>query len=90
MFCYDENPIRGKNFSMPACDPHTQWEKHYRNKMFLDFLARNPRATFDEKNQAERELIIADRKLKWWERYPGFVQEVANNIAEKVKKEWGK
>jgi hypothetical protein len=58
--------------------------------MYLDFIAVNSRSTFAEKRQAEAEILIAKRKLKYWKR---IVDVQGNSVAmisaiQSVKKQW--
>jgi hypothetical protein len=67
-----------------------QYEKHFSNLMYLDFIAVNSRSTFAEKRQAEAEILIAKRKLKYWKR---IVDVQGNSVAmisaiQSVKKQW--
>jgi hypothetical protein len=67
-----------------------QYEKHFSNLMYLDFIAANSRSTFTEKRQAEAEIEIAKRKLKYWKRiadYQGRSEAVLSAV-QKVKKQW--
>jgi len=67
-----------------------QYEKHFSNLMYLDFIAVNSRSTFAEKRQAEAEIEIAKRKLKYWKRIAdsqGRSDAVLSAI-QKVKKQW--
>jgi hypothetical protein len=91
MFCYDES-VRSNSFSASFAniDPNKQWEKHYSNLVYLNFIAQNKLSTFQEKAQAEREIIIAKRKIAYWERHSSFSLEVATQTATKIKKDWGK
>lgn len=67
-----------------------QYEKHFSNLMYLDFFVRNPKSTFAEKRQAEKEMEIARRKINYWKRIveaqgeTSKIPEVTNN----VKKQW--
>ena len=76
-------------------DPHKysglrQYEKHFGNLMYLDFIASNPRSTFAEKRQAESEIDIAKRKMKYWKRIVDQQGDSGSllNVIENVKKQW--
>jgi hypothetical protein len=58
--------------------------------MYLDFIASNPLSTYAEKRQAESEMTIARRKLKYWERITTSQGNAGSivRIIEKVKKQW--
>jgi hypothetical protein len=68
----------------------TQFEKHFSNLMYLEFFAMNPMATFAEKRQAESEIEIAKRKMKYWKRIAdsqGETEQV-NAAIQRIKKDW--
>lgn len=56
---------------LKTMNPNSKWAEHSYNHMILDHIAR---ATKDvkERAQASRELEIAVRKMKYWERHPEF------------------
>jgi len=67
-----------------------QYEKHFGNLLYLEFIAMNPRSTFSEKRQAETEMEIAKRKLRYWKRIvdnQGQSEEMSRSI-QRIKKEW--
>lgn len=63
------------------------WLKHYENSLTLTFIVH---ATKDrvEKAQAQKELDIADRKMKFWENHPNFEKAVVIRGAEELKRKW--
>jgi hypothetical protein len=67
-----------------------QYEKHFSNLMYLEFIATNPRSNFSEKRQAENEMEIAKRKLKYWKRIADVQGEtdVVIRAIQRVKKQW--
>jgi hypothetical protein len=88
---YDTSPSKFEGaFDPYRYDGAKQYEKHFSNLMYLDFIARNQLSTFAEKRQAETEIDIAKRKLKYWKRIAdsqGLADAVAAAIS-KIKKEW--
>lgn len=72
--------------SLARMNPNTMWAKHYDNFLFLDFMARN--GTFVERHQAQKEIEIAKRKMKFWKHRPTFSVEVARAYQEKANKMW--
>jgi len=60
--------------------------KHFSNKLYLSFIAAN--GSLPERFQAEKELKICERKLKYWEKHRNFVVAEAVKGMEKLKKEW--
>jgi hypothetical protein len=67
-----------------------QYEKHFSNLMHLDFIAMNSLSTFAEKRQAETEIEIAKRKLKYWKRIADVQggSDAVIQAVQKVKKQW--
>ena len=60
--------------------------KHFDNLLFLTFMSNH--GTTAEKMQAQKELIICERKLAWWEKHPNYDKvEVLRGVAAK-KREW--
>lgn len=88
MFCYDESVRTNSKFDLSRVNPNKCWETHYQNLMYLTFLSKNPKSTFQEKRQAEAEIQIAQRKLTFWSNDKRFVQSEANNAALRIKKDW--
>lgn len=86
---YNENEPR--NFSggvnIYAMNPHKPFEKHLRNWFYLDFIAKNS-DDFKEKGQAEKELVICQRKIDYWKKHPNFERSEEERITNLVKKEW--
>ncbi len=84
---YDESVRTGiNNTSISQANSTNAYLRHYANKLYLSFIASN--GTRDERWQAERELVICERKLRFWERHPNFVAELARIGMEKLNKEW--
>jgi hypothetical protein len=84
---YDES-ARGNfsNVSIGRMDGTKAYLRHFENKLYLGFIAKN--GTRDEKWQAEKELAICERKLSFWEKHPNFVADTAKREMEKLKKNW--
>lgn len=60
--------------------------RHYDNLLFLDFMAKN--GTRVERHQAEKEMVICRRKLKFWENHPNYNHEEALKGISLAKKQW--
>jgi hypothetical protein len=71
-------------------DGAQQYEKHFGNLMYLEFIAMNRLSTFTEKRQAESEIEIAKRKLKYWKRITESQgnSEALISAIQRVKKQW--
>lgn len=90
-FIYDTHPQKMTTpFDPFRYNGALQFEKHFGNLMYLQFIAHNPLSTFVEKQQAETEMVIARRKMKYWKTVAGsqgLDSEVTSAIAH-VKKQW--
>lgn len=64
------------------------WLTHYGNALYLKFIAQNPKATSSEKVQAGKEIVIAEQKMKYWERHETYDKAEAIAGAENLKKMW--
>lgn len=84
---YDES-VRsgGGNISIARMNGTAAYLRHYGNKLYLSFIAAN--GTRDEKWQAEKELKICEKKLRFWEKHPNFIGEEARRGMEKLNKDW--
>ena len=76
-FCYDTTRVSvrtgndcASNFDPLKCDAVKCYMTHYQNFLTLDWFAKH--GTIHEKHQANRELEICRRKMKYWERQPHF------------------
>ena len=66
-----------------------QYAKHFGNLCYLSFIANNRGSSFAEKYQAEKEMIVAKRKMKYWERVAkvqGELELIVKYCAEEKKK----
>ena len=61
---------------------------HYRNSLYLGFLLKNSN-NFAEKQQAGKELGMAEKKMAYWQKHPNFDKDRALVECEKSRKEWG-
>jgi hypothetical protein len=68
----------------------SQFEKHFGNLMYLEFFATNTLATFAEKRQAETEIEVAKRKMKYWKQIADSQGETdqVNEAIQRIKKQW--
>lgn len=64
--------------------------EHYRNLLYLTFIANHASTSTLEKAQARKELVICERKLKWWQNLPRYDQREALLGIETLKREWAK
>lgn len=88
-FIYDDGARgAGPKIDVWKMDGSAAYLRHYANKLYLTFIANNPRSTLQEKFQAEKELKICERKLTFWNRHPNYVQETVTRGIAKLKKDW--
>lgn len=90
--CYDDSIKTNSNFnynSFLSLNPHKLFKTHAENYFYLDFIAKNS-DRFNEKQQAEKELLIADKKMKYWKNHPDFDEKIETNIIAELKKKWKK
>lgn len=87
---YDDNPTRraGAKFDFENADATKFYLEHYYNYLYLKFIANNKLATFTEKQQASKELVICERKLEYWRRHKNFKVSTANEGITKLQREW--
>lgn len=64
--------------------------RHFGNQLYLEFIAGNPDATWAERQQAEKELLICKRKMAWHSNHPNFSQSAAEAGMAKIKRDWGR
>lgn len=62
--------------------------RHYENYLFLHFVAKNERSTWQEKAQARKELTICEQKLAWWSKHPNYDHDEAVRGVEQLKRMW--
>ncbi len=88
---YDESSVNTCSFkgSIMDMNPHKPYKTHMENLYYLDFIAKNSK-NFTECRQAERELLIAERKIKFWEGHPAMNPQEKERIINEVKKKWNK
>lgn len=73
-FIYDDHPVKDKKketkFDVDRYDATSYWVYHYKNWIKLDQLSK--RCSFQDRMQIENEMLIAQRKMKYWERQANF------------------
>jgi hypothetical protein len=89
MLVYDEQTV--KRPYKPVVPYEDQdavhyWGKHFANSLLLKFFLSS--GTTAEKIQAQKELEMCERKMKFWEHHINFDKGVALKVAERLKKDW--
>ena len=64
------------------------WTTHFENYMYLKFLLEAPGSTFLERRRANKEILIADRKMAYWMKHPNFRLEEAEQNKIRIQKNW--
>lgn len=68
-------------------DPNVMYLKHYENLMYLTFIA-NRSESIIEKFQAQKELVVCERKLEFWKKKHGFDLKLVADRCVNIKKTW--
>lgn len=84
---YDDSPQPGGFRGPPnTSNPNRPYRKHLENYYYLLFMSENGSPA--EKHQAQKELLICERKLKWWKAQPAFSIEQAGRDTQELKRQW--
>lgn len=88
MIMYDTNPgkYEGPKIDLSKIDATRAWFKHKENEAVLKFFHLNGSRL--EKQEAAEELIICERKLRYWEHAPNFDKDEAIRMVAKLNKDW--
>lgn len=88
--CYDETSPR-RAFGGPSydrIDATGGWLRHLGNLLYLEFVASNPGATWQERQQANHEIPLAKRKMAWMAAHPAFCHASAESGKKKLLQQW--
>lgn len=67
---------------------NSAWRKHLENWYFLKWIAEHD-PSYAQRHQANKELLIAERKMAYWERFRGYFDpERAVRDRDEVKRQW--
>ena len=87
---YDENEKRdfsgGIDFS--RIDPNKPHLRHLKNYYYLRFIANHTDTDVIEKQQANNELVICERKMAYWERQVTFNQSTKEEAIAELERQW--
>lgn len=88
---YDEtSPRTGGPIPYDRVNATAGYLTHFGNLCYLEFIAGHSEAKWTERQQAEREITIAKRKMAYHQRHPNFdPQSVEQGIAA-IKRKWNK
>lgn len=79
-------PYTGPPIDLANANATKAWFAHKENEQILKFFI--VKGTRLEKQDASKELVICERKQKYWERHPNFDQDAAVRLCEKLDKQW--
>jgi hypothetical protein len=89
MFFYaDVEPPRNPNqpFILKPETPNRLYAEHYSNSLMLAFFLQHWTAL--EKMQASKELIVCERKMKYWQHHSDFSDKKADADRAEIKSNW--
>lgn len=82
MFCYETSRVSVRtgvdgpsNFDPMRCNAVKCYMDHYKNLLVLDHFSKH--GTMKERAQADAEIEICKRKMKFWARQPHFDKDEA-------------
>ena len=88
--CYDDTaPGRSGGFVKYHDIKATEgFIRHFSNMLYLEFVAKNSLATLFERQQANKEILICQRKLDYHRRHPNFEMSRAEQAILDLRKQW--
>lgn len=69
-------------------DANKQYDKHFDNYCYLRFIANHSDTSLVEKQQASREMAIAEKKMLYWKRMPLWDLNESGRLTALTKKKW--
>lgn len=87
---YDETSAKGAVIKYDRINATAGYLRHFNNLCYLEFIAANPRATWQERQQAEKEIPIAKRKMEWHKNHPNFNRQAVERGMIAIRRQWGK
>ena len=85
-FIYSSEPYTGGAIKIDRMNGTQAYLRHYANLLYLKFIANS--GDRQEKVQAASEILICERKLKFWQNHPNYDDREALLGVEKLKKDW--
>lgn len=87
MYFYSDIAPRGKSdIDVWKMNGSKAYLRHYDNYLVLNFIAKN--GTRQERAEVEKEILICERKLAFWEKHPNYDREVVARAKEQMLKDW--
>lgn len=90
MTFFYSNSERSGDFSIgliQRLDPNKCYNKHMENYFFLRFIEKSS-DKFNERADATRELVICEKKLKYWSRDSRFDQKMSERDTADLRNKW--
>jgi len=87
MLIYSSEQEKLGPIDLDRIDATKVWLGHFANSLMLGFFI--AKGTRIEKQEASQELVICERKMKFWERQPNFELDRATAETSKLKTQWG-
>lgn len=86
-YFYSDTAARGSSdINVWKMNGSARYLDHFSNYLFLMFVAK--KGTREERASVEKEILICERKLKFWERHPRYDAEFVQKEKEKLIKQW--
>lgn len=76
----------GLAMRLDRMNPNKPWATHASNWYYLKFVY--AKGNILEKRAAQKELLICERKMAFWERHPGWSIEESGKVLSKLQSEW--
>lgn len=87
MYFYSDTAVREKSdINVWKMDGSKAYLRHFSNYLFLNFVS--VKGTREERASVEKEILICERKLKFWERHPNFNASYVQSEKENMIKQW--
>ena len=87
MLCYSDSVSTGAaGFDPMKCNAVKCYMEHYHNSLYLTFMLQN--GSTIEKHEASKEMEICERKMKYWQNQPHFIESEADRQRIEAKRKW--
>jgi hypothetical protein len=87
MIVYSDEPSSRSKVPYHLQKATRNYLTHFENYLLLDFMARQSDRK-GERDQARKEMVICERKMRYWRSHPNFDQGEAASQSAKMKSMW--
>lgn len=87
VYADNEAPYRGPVVPYARQNATKHWVTHYSNFKYLRFILTNSK-DFEERARANKEVQIADRKMRYWMNHPNFDRSIAEKEKAALDRQW--